>query len=569
MAVRFVVDLSESYRKILKVKMFLKGSNEVVSMPVWAPGSYLVRDYSRNISSISVEDGTMVQLDKTTWSVTSNTDEIALSYEIYADDLSVQGTYADDSLVLLNGTSIFLYPRNAGQVSYEVELLNYGDRNISTGMRKEGELYEAENYDQLVDSPILISRHSIERFDALGKKHTVAIHGFLNHDKTKFVEDLRKIVISEGGIFGSLPYENYTFIVVLLPDDIYGGLEHKNSTVIFSNQQNIVKDFDYKNFLSIFSHEFFHTWNVKRIRPKTLGPFDYSKENYTDMLWFSEGFTSYYEWLTLWRAGIVNEKEYFEHLAEMINYYRFIPGHNTPASLSSFNTWTKLYKPNGDIINSYVSYYLKGELIAFALNIHILRESSGSISLDDVFRALYADYVNRNRGITYRELKEFINKTLKKNIDKFVDDLVTSSKELDFENYLKSLSYGFKYSFHDGNKVPSATTGIVIQNNSGKYTVSGVIKGYPAHDAGINAGDELVSINGTRFSDNYTREFSKEMKRFKIDDLKESRPGDEIILHIFRKNVLREIHMNAVEEPKWMNLEKAGENALIDKILRG
>ncbi len=573
MTIKFNVDLSSSATRILKVEMSFpvrKGIREKITMPVWAPGSYLVRDFSRHISSINVVNGKITQLDKTSWEILSEENEVKIEYEVYCDELSVQTSYADDSLVIINGSSVFFYVEGRKEEEYRVIFSGKTKGEMVNGLPQEGNEFVAENYDILADSPFMYGNIKVLKFNVSGKEHFISYYGKMLRPEEKILDDFKKIVIEEEKIFGELPYRNYIFMIVLVPDDIGGGLEHRNSTLILSNEHRLLNDFEYKLFLSTVSHEFFHTWNVKRIRPKELGPFDYTKEAYTDLLWFSEGFTSYYEWLVLLRAGIVSEKEYIDHIIEMINYYTFQPGHEIrSAASSSFNTWIKLYKPDGDIINNYISYYLKGELIAFAINNEIIKDSNYNKSFDDVFKLLYNDYRADGKGIDFSQLLEKVSDISSHKVSKTLEKLVNETGDEKFSDYVEELGYEIRYSYPDDRNNPRGFTGMVLQSNGGKIAVRFVIRNSPSFKSGIVAGDEIVAINNERFSEFFMRDFSKELKLVKLEDLKEIKPGERVKIHLFRRNVLKEFEMTADEEPKWLNASRKKDSEIMKKLISG
>ncbi len=573
MAISFKVDLSQSYARIINVEMSIplnKKKKEKIVMPVWAPGSYLVRDFSRHITSIEAIDGTLVQIDKSSWEIYSDREAVTVRYAVYCDELSVQTSYADEDLVIINGTSIFFYVENRKEEEYRVFFTGNKSGNPVSGLPFISGSFIATDYDNLADSPFIYGNIRTLKFEQSGKEHIIAYHGRMYRHEDIFLADIAKIVREEEKIFGELPYEKYVFMLVFVPDDLGGGLEHKNSTLIISNEHRLQDDFEYKLFLSTISHEFFHTWNVKRIRPIELGPFDYTKEVYTDLLWFSEGFTSYYEWIVLLRAGIVTEREYIDHLLEMINYYKFQPGHNfRTASSSSFNTWIKLYKPDGDLINNYISYYLKGELIAFALNNEIIKETKGSKSLDDIFRSMYKDFKSTGGGFNFKSLLNTVSLISSSRVSKILEEMVYKTNTDDYERKIEDLGYELQYSYPDGRKEPRGSIGIILQANGQKTSIRFVIKDSPAYKAGILAGDEIVAINNERFSEFFLRTFSKEMKQVKIEDLKNIKPGEEIKIHIFRRNILKEIAIKTEEEPKYLVANKKGDTEIMKKIISG
>ncbi len=569
MPVQFVVDLSEAHSGILKVHMeFPSSGKEEIVMPVWTPGSYLVRDFSRHVSNLESK-GKVEQLSKNRWAISSKGQTAEVDYDVYCDELTVDTSYSDGSFVLINGAGVFFYPEGKKDCEYSLKFKNYGKWKIATGMPEKKGTYTAEDYDHFVDCPVLIGDLQLMEFTVMNKKHTIAWQGRMIKDRNTITEDFRKIVEAEGGIFGRLPYDRYVFLIMTVPDEYYGGLEHKNSTAILFPEYKLLDDFDYKLFLTTVSHEFFHTWNVKRIRPRELGPFDYTKEVYTNLLWLSEGFTSYYEWVILWRAGLVKDDEYMTHISKMIDFYRIQPGHTLPADSSSFNTWVKLYKSDGNVINSYISYYLKGELIAFALNSEIIKATGGRKSLDDVFRGLFSDFNKNGKGIEKKDLVEHVNKLIGSEAQKLITRLSETTVEIDFDRYLRDMGYRVSHKFSDKKTGSKGFLGMMLSTEGGKVVVKSVIKGYPAHTVGVLPGDELVAVNGQRYTETFTRSLAKELRSRKVDSLKHMNPGDDVDLYVFRKHNFINFKMKAAEEPKETVAVKEKNSRIKSKMISG
>lgn len=569
MSVQFTVDLSESHSGIVKVHMeFPSSGKDEIVMPVWTPGSYLVRDFSRHVSNL-VSKGRVEQVSKNRWKIESMGSSASVDYEVYCDELTVDTSYSDRSFVLINGATLFFYPEGKKDSEYSVNFKNLGKWKIATGMPQKKNLFVANDYDHLADCPILIGDLQIAEFTVMNKRHTIAWQGRMVRDKESITQNFKKIVEEEGKMFGKLPYDNYVFLIITVPDEYYGGLEHKNSTAILMPEYKLIDDFDYKIFLTTVSHEFFHTWNVKRIRPKELGPFDYTKEVYTNLLWLSEGFTSYYEWVILWRAGIVKEDEYMKHLTSSIDFYTLIPGHTLPADASSFNTWIKLYKPDGNVFNTYISYYLKGELIAFALNSEIIKATGGKKSLDDAFRGLFSDYNKTGKGIEKKDLISQVKRLIGEDAENLVTRLSETTKEIEFDRYLKEMGYKVSHKYADKKNGPRGFSGLAVSPEGGRVVVKSVFKGYPAYDAGVLTGDELVAVNGQKFTDTFTRVIQKEFGTRKVDSLKNEKPGDDVHLYVFRKRNLLDFKFKAADEPKETVVTKDRSSKVKAKMLSG
>jgi predicted metalloprotease with PDZ domain len=569
MSVQFIVDLSEAHSGVLKVHMeFPSSGKEEIVMPVWAPGSYLVRDFSRHVSNIR-SSGAVEQISKNRWSIVSKEKNAEVEYDVYCDELTVDTSYSDNSFVLINGTGLFFYVEGGKDCEFVLKFKNIGKWKIATGLPLNKGQYIAEDYDHLVDSPILIGDLQLMEFTVMNKKHVIAWQGRMVRDKRVITEDFKKIVEAEGKLYGKLPYEKYFFLIITVPDEYYGGLEHKNSTAILYPEYKLFDDFEYKLFLTTVAHEFFHTWNVKRIRPRELGPFDYTKEVYTNLLWLSEGFTSYYEWLVLWRTGLVKEEEYMKHLSKYIDFYNLQPGHTLPADSSSFNTWIKLYKPDGNSFNTYISYYLKGELIAFVLNSEIIKATKGRKSLDDVFRSLFSDFNTTGKGIDKKDLIDHVKKFIGSDAQKIVSKLSETSEEVNFDQYLRDMGYKVSHKYADKKTGPRGFLGIILSTEGGKVIAKNVIKNYPAYESGVLPGDELVAVNGQKFTENYTRIFAKELRSRKLDCIKDAKPGDDVSLYVFRKQNLLHFKMKAADELKETVVVKERNSKIKSKMLSG
>ncbi|EQB70966.1 MAG: hypothetical protein AMDU1_APLC00043G0032 [Thermoplasmatales archaeon A-plasma] len=426
--------------------------NMLLIMPAWAPGSYEIYDFARfvrNLRAYSGSDQLDVQKkDKSTWKVnTKDIHSIKITYEVYANELSVHTSHVDSTHAFLNGTSVFLYVEGYKDQSLELVIKPFGNWKVSTGLEKLSDnRYRAVTYDILADCPLEIGEHRSLFFTVDGKEHEIVLYGRGNEDEEKLSSDVRKIVEQYAKIFGHLPYKRYVFIYHLVSEeDQSGGLEHLNSTTIDIDRFTFSPFDKYKHFLSVTSHEFFHLWNVKRIRPIELGPFNYKEENYTTMLWIAEGFTNFYGYHVLMRAGLVDQKEYFRYLAENMRYHDFLPGsRNTSASESSFDAWIKLYRPTPNNINSYISYYLKGELLGFVLDSMIIDATHGAKSLDDMYRSLMEKYNKDGKGYTEKDIITTLKDVTGRDFSEFFAKYVREPGKLEFQDYLKPFGYSLR-----------------------------------------------------------------------------------------------------------------------------
>ncbi|WP_075057234.1 PDZ domain-containing protein [Thermogymnomonas acidicola] len=541
------------------------------TMPVWAPpGSYLVRDFSRHVRSfraVSTSDGRSLEvqrLDKSTWRVrTGMSREVSVEYEVYANEFTVDTSHLDASHGYFNGTSVLMYIEGYKDQSCELVIVPYGgDWTVSTSLERIGgeNRFRAPSYDILADSPVEIGKHRVLSFTVQGGKppHEIVIYGHGNEDEKRLVEDIGKIVEAFASMFGQLPYRKYTFIFHLVSPEVgSGGLEHLSSTTIDIDMFTFRPREKYIRFLSVVAHEFFHLWNVKRIRPSELGgPFNYKQENYTNFLWIAEGFTNYYSYVALYRAGIISEKEYFEHIMESIRIHELLPGsRRVSAYESSFDAWIKLYKPTPNNYNSYISYYLKGEILGLILSIWIADVTNGQKSLDDLFRQLFEKYKKDGKG--YGGEKEILNTIQDVTNHDFTDFFrryASNPGPIDFDSELAKIGVRIirKYEKLGGTDEVErgGYLGLVVRDAGGKYIVDGgVLEGTPAYEAGINEGDELVAINGYRFTDRLLRPLRKENGKLKTDYLVDTRPGETVSVSVFRRDTLLTIDVTAATAP--------------------
>ncbi|EQD37266.1 peptidase M61 domain-containing protein [mine drainage metagenome] len=520
----------------------------LVTMPAWTPGSYRIQDFARNLRLLKARsrENEMIEIlrkDKSSWKIINgNHKNFIVSYEVYAGELAVQTSHLDSTHGYLNGTSVFMYIEGYKDQSVELMVKPFGEWKISTGLEKIGEnKYRATNYDILVDSPMEIGTHRSLTFTVDNKEHEIAIYGKGNEEPELIVQDTKRIVESYKEQFGSLPYKRYVFIIHLL-DNQKGGLEHLNSTTIQSDRFQFSPRKKYIEFLSTVSHEYFHLWNVKRIRPIELMPFNYKEENYTTLLWVSEGITAFYEWIHLYRAKIVTEVEYFKHLLEYIRFYDLLPGSRyESASDSSFDSWTKMYRDSPNNLNSYTSYYLKGEILGFMINARITEHTKGQKTLDDVFRLLFDKYNRDGKGFTEKDFLNALHEISGLDFTPFFSKYVRGVETIDFDTELKRIGYKIvrSYSKNDDDDVKEkGFLGIICSSSNGRIIVEGVIENSPAQKAGLYPKDEIIAINKFRFTDRYLSPIRSDLTVRKIDNLIEMKPGEKVSIDAFRSGLL-------------------------------
>lgn len=485
-----------------------------IQMPTWAPGSYLIREFSKNVENLkaTAENNTLEtkQLNKNTWRIFSNNaTNVNVSYLVYAFELSVRTSFIDASHGYFNGTSLFMFVDELKDQSTTLKINPYKDwKKVSTSLKKISQKdfkYEAPNYDVLVDSPVEIGNHETFSFEAAGVLHHVAMYGEGNYDVAKLKTDMAQVIEAATAVFGENPNKEYTFIIHNLTTGS-GGLEHLESTTLQVNRWTYIGE-DYKGFLSLVAHEYFHLWNVKRIRPDALGPFDYNNENYTDLLWVMEGFTSYYDELLLYRAGIYTEDEIIRKLSGSINSIENQPGNKVmSAAESSFNAWVKGYRPNENSYNTSISYYTKGAVIANMLDLMIINATKGAQSLDDVMRFLYQEYYKKqNRGFNSKEMQQSVEKISGLDLTDFFKKYVNGTETFDYKTIFNYA--GFDAVSYDNSK-PSL--GLSLRGN----VIKSITRNSSAYDGGLSVNDEIIAINGFRFNG----DVSELINNMKIND---------------------------------------------------
>lgn len=486
------------------------GNNYVdFTMPVWAPGSYLVREFAKHVEDFNAVDGSGKKLrsekiDKNTWRVYNNkAKEIKASYKVYAYELTVRTSYLDASHGYVNGTSIFMYPEGYEKLSGTLIVKPYtGWDKVSTGLKSTGKFtYTFPNYDILADSPLEIGTHQVFEFKVNGVPHEIAMYGPGNYNPEKLMKDMKLIAEESIAIMGELPVKDkYVFIVHNL-DNGGGGLEHLNSTTLQISRWNYGSETGYNNFLSLVAHEYFHLWNVKRLRPEPLGPFNYNEENYTKLLWVSEGITSYYDDLIVRRAGFISPQSYLEIVENTLNTVENTPGNKVQnVSESSFDTWIKYYRRNENSGNAEVSYYTKGSVIGHLLNMEIMKATKGEKSLDDVMRYMYdKHYKKLNKGYTEKDVLEAVERIAGKDMKDFFNDFVYNTKTPDYNAYFNAAGLQVIDTNKDSNQ---GSWGARTSMTDGRLIVKNVTRGTSAYESGLNVDDEIIAINGFRVDEN-------------------------------------------------------------------
>ena len=510
--ISYKVTFPEAQAHYADVEMTVSGLAQPtldLKMPVWTPGSYLVREFAKNIESLTATAGskavTADKINKNTWHIaTAGVSSVTVKYKVYAFEVSVRTSFVDVSHGFLSTTGIFLYPKGMLNQPATIKITPYKDwTTVSTSLEKvNGDQFTltSPNFDILYDSPIEVGTQDVFGFNAAGVKYEVAMYGGGNYDKEKLKVDMARIVEAETKVFGENPNKHYTFIVHNRQRS-GGGLEHLSSTVLGATRDQYGSDRGYQSFLGLVAHEHFHLWNVKRLRPIALGPFDYDNENYTTNLWIAEGFTAYYQNIIRRHAGIYSADEYLADAVADINTVENQPGTKVQSlAESSFDAWIKSYRPNENSYNTGISYYDKGAIVGMLLDLEIINNTRGKNSLDDAMKYMYDTYYKgKKRGYTDAEFKAGFEKFAGKNLDDFYDKYINGLAPINYNKYLGYAGYKITDQLAASN---DPTLGIATSNQpGGKKIVTLVIRDGAGWKDGINVGDEIVSIDGTPVTD--------------------------------------------------------------------
>ncbi len=517
-----------------------------VHMPVWTPGSYLVREYARNVQDLDVTAPGGRRLDaekiaKNVWRIGGAADGFVFRFKLYANELSVQSAHLDDTHGFIHTPATCPYVEGHLGDPCEITIVPAEGWRVATGLEpvKGAEnRFRAADYDELADCPVECGDFQEATFTVGRKKHRVVVSGGGEFDMRDLVRDTRRIVEEELDFWGGAPYRHYTFICHVYPS-ARGGLEHRNSTVLGIDSFAFHPRKRYEdNVLGLIAHEFFHTWNVKRIRPAVLGPFDYTRENYTRLLWVFEGVTSYYDTLLLRRAGLIAPKRYLGHVATQVGKLLQTPGRRKQSlAESSFDTWIKFYRQNEHSPNSSISYYLKGELVAMLLDLYLRDKTDGKASLDDVMRELWRRYEVDERGIDEDEFERVAAEVSGLDLRRFFRRAVEGTDELDFGAALAPFGVRLvtKRKGDDGEESdgPTPWIGIDTETRDGLLVVKHVFDDSPADHAGMNAGDVVLAMDGYRVTSD----------RIKAR-LRSMRPGRRVEISLFRRDRLRTVEVS-------------------------
>lgn len=545
-AVEYTVHLDRAQTQVITIEMRLTGvdTDEVrVLLPVWRPGRYAILDPASDVRTLAAFDAAGERLavrkeGKSTWIIaTGGAGEVRIVYDLYANSLGDRTRHVDDTHAFLSGSAVFLlWPEHRG----DEHLVRFesvpGGWAIASGLESAGDnALFAPDYDILVDSPIEIGVHDLLRFQVDGKTHEIAIWGEADYDAERMRRDFADIVREQTDIFGLMPYDRYVFIVHVRPG-IGGGTEHYNSTVMQTRPTAFDTPDAYRGFLGLTAHEFFHTWNVKRFRPAGLSPYDYLEENYTPSLWLVEGTTSYYDDLTLARAGLIDIDEFLSRLRGSIQGYEAHPGRLVQSlEESSHDAWIKFSRAGPDRDNTTVNFYREGALASLVLDAEIRRLTGNRRSLDDVMKLLFERFPHGGPGYAAEDVVEIAGAVAGSDLDPLFASIVRGTGPLPLEEALAHFGVEMvrepsKTAWEKEDELDAAAQRPWLGINLAGGRVRSVVEGGPAFDAGINAEDEIIAIDGHRVS---ASNFDDVEKTLTI--------GAEAVITCFRHDRLREV----------------------------
>jgi predicted metalloprotease with PDZ domain len=543
--VRYRVSMPHPHNHLFEVEARFPALDFLdAALPSWTPGSYLLREYARHVQDVRAEDEAgqplrVERTDKRTWRVESHGRPVVLRYRVYANELTVRTSHLDGTHGYYNGATLFLDAEALRALPHRVRIEAPEGWSVFSALDRDAEELVAPDYDTLVDSPVEVGPHEPLSFVARGVPHQVVVWGEPKPDMQRLLADLKTVCEAEAAFFGGLPTERYLFLIYLT-DKGRGGLEHKASTTLLFGRQGFSTQKGWEDFLTLAAHEYFHLWNVKRIKPRALVPFRYGEEAYTRLLWAFEGTTSYYDTLLVRRAGLISPQRYLTRLGEALSALASTPGRQVQTlEEASLTAWVKYYRPDENSINSGVSYYLKGELVALCLDLFLRKLTSDVQSLDAVMRLLWERFGDGS-GVPEDGVETVAGEVAGQSLKPFFDRALRSTEELDWSvlSHVGLLAHTrMRESASDrGGTPPRLKTGEVRERGwlgvvprSGS-TLASVLSASPAMQAGLYAEDEVLALDGEKVD-----------AAGLVSRCDEKAPGTSVTVHVFRRDRLVEV----------------------------
>jgi len=558
------------------------GETILLRLPAWIPGSYLIRNFSRHLAAMTAFDAegelTLLAIDKHSWQLQNRGLPITVRYQAYAFDLSVRACYVNDEVAVINPAACCLSVEGFEHVVHQVQILSLSNKpqwQVATGLIRNPTTpllgfgdYCACDYQQLIDCPLLLGQLDYRRFELDGIEHHLVFAGALLADLDRIAHDLKRICEQQAAIFGGLPADlkEYWFLNWIV-DQGYGGLEHHNSTLLLCNRYDLPNpqlpdemNEDYQNYLALCSHEYFHTWWVKRAKPVTFLSYQLQQEQYTRQLWLYEGFTSYYDDLAILRAGIIELPQYLSTLSKTISRVNRAPS-NSKQSLadSSFTAWTKFYQQDENAINSVVSYYGKGSLVALCLDAQL---RSNGLSLDGLMHQCWLEFGATGTGSTeegfFDQLLDYSqNPELVSHCKRWVFGieslpLAAALATLGITLQWRAGASGKDLAGPPQSSLPVRDFGALYQSQNDGLQLSAVPIGSAAYHAGLMAGDVLIAVGGLKATE---QNFQQLLQRLPL--------GDRLQLHYFRQQRLLQTELTLQLAPELIAwLQPAADTAM-------
>ncbi len=536
-SVAYTLSMSRPQTHLLEVEITLHNfDSKIVAfhMPAWRTGRYLIFDFSGGVQEFNSIDEknhplSFKKIDKDTWLIEKGDSKtITVTYKVYANEFNLRTRELTSEHAFVDPLSVFMYVEELKNKPIELKVIPYGNWKVTTGLDEvpgKSFTFSAPNFEYFGDCPLEIGNQKDFQFFVDGKTHIISVYGDGNWNSDTLITDFTRIVIANKELWGELPYQKYLFMIHCQPN-AGGGTEHINSTIlgvrpfVFSNPGS------YKGFIGLVSHEYFHTWNVKQLRPKAFAPYDFSKENYTEELWVSEGTTSYYDDLILVRAKFSNAKSYLENITQMVNNERSRYGNSIqPLAESSFDSWIKYWRGKQNSQNAESDYYSKGSQVSLLLDLEIRQRSKNKFSFDDVLRTMFKRFPS-TKGFTNADLQKVCEELSGSSMKEIFTSFLYSTTPLPWN---KILSYaGLEVVPKDS--IRKINLGISLQDFGEKTRIINVMPNSSAERAMLDINDEIVALNGFRIR---SSDFNE-----RIASMKE---GEEVSMTVFRNDKLKEI----------------------------
>ena len=520
----YELSVASKQKHIFSVTLHIPACDQdtvTLTLPAWIPGSYMIRDFARHIISLSAQTSTgetknISKTDKQTWVIESHRQPVTVTYEVFAFDLSVRSAFINDQYAFCNGTSVFLQVSGMEDRPHDLTIHQPDETDwiLETTMPTHNKQYRAQDYAELIDHPVFIGQAVTKSFSINGIEFVVLFSGKDPIDIDRICKDLVPVCEHHLSLFGEpYPVDRYVFMT-LLSNEGFGGLEHRSSTALLFPRfelplkgETATHSDGYTTFLSLCSHELFHTWHVKRIKPEVLVAPDMGSEVFTNQLWIYEGFTSFYDDLTLARTGLITPEKYLEIVGQNVTRLLQAGGrHKQSAAESSFDAWTRFYKQDANSANHIVSYYTKGGIIAMGLDLLLRRQSDGKYSLDDVMRLLWESYGKDISGTPDDVIRSLCQDAFNIDVTPYLDSVVYGTDDVALETWLSDIGLQIKYRpklglSDKGGTAPKNTVsryqfGANIKNAATGVTVVQVMDDTPASNAGVQTNDTIIAVNG-------------------------------------------------------------------------